>query len=220
MRTCQYCKIDVGGNLKKCPFCQSTMTGTMEEPYFPKQTTLKIQSFFYKLQMFIVWAVIIASLGADFLLGVTIIPNLHLSLLLTMWLLAFEFGIMRLFKKGANSSRVMTLFVMIVTILLMVTAYYLGLYYFMVDYVVPIIIIGTLIANFVLAMIDQIANAMIYLLTNVFVGILPYIVFFFMKREIPFTWIICLIVSVILFVGAIIFKGRPVISEIQKRLNV
>ena len=220
MRTCPYCKIDVGGDNKKCPFCQSKLSGTPDEAYFPHHTILKFTSLFYKLQMFIIWAVIIAALGAEFLLHIVPFEGFHASLLLTMWLLVFEFGIMRLFKKGANSSRVLTIFVFVITILLLITAYYIGYFEIMTDLIVPVIIIGTLIANFVLAMIDQISNAMVYLLCNVFVGILPYIVLYFTGRNIPIPWIISLLVSVILFVGALIFKGRPVLQELQKRFNV
>ena len=118
MKNCPYCKIEVGGNLKKCPLCQSKLNGEAEQAYFPQQTTLKIQSFFYKLQLFIVWTLVIASLGIDFLFHITPFPTLqiHWSLIVAMWLIVFEFGIMRLFKKGISSSRIMTLFVMIVLI--------------------------------------------------------------------------------------------------------
>lgn len=222
MKNCPYCKIEVGGNLKKCPLCQSKLNGEDERSYFPRQTTLQIQSFFYKLQLFIVWAVIIASLGVDFLFHLRPWPTLtfHWSLLVFMWLVVFEFGIMRLFKKGISSSRVLTLFVFIVLIMLMVTAYYIHCFRLVTDWVTPIVVMGTLIANFVLAMLDKKGNAMVYLLTNLVVGILPYVVFYFSERDCPVTWIVCLLVSVILFVGAIIFKGREVVGEIQRRLNV
>ena len=222
MKNCPYCKIDVGGNLKKCPLCQSKLVGEGDGDYFPTQTILKIQSFFYKLQLFIVWAFIILSLGVDFLFGVKVPPihNIHWSALVTMWLFVFEFGIMRLFKKGISSSRIMTLFVFIVLIMLGITAYFVGFFHIVTDWIAPVVVMGTLIANFVLAMIDKKGNAMIYLLTNLVVGILPYIVFYFMERDCPYTWIICLMVSVILFIGAIIFKGREVVNEIQRRLNV
>ncbi|MBO6127971.1 MAG: hypothetical protein J6P79_03620 [Pseudobutyrivibrio sp.] len=222
MKNCPYCKIEVGGNLKKCPLCQSKLNGEAEQAYFPQQTTLKIQSLFYKLQLFIVWTLVIASLGIDFLFHITPFPTLqiHWSLIVAMWLIVFEFGIMRLFKKGISSSRIMTLFVMIVLIMLMATAYYIGHLDFVTEWLAPIVVMGTLVANFVLAMLDKYGNAMVYLLTNLVVGILPYIVFYFSARECPFAWILCLLVSVILFVGAIIFKGREVVGEIQRRLNV
>lgn len=222
MKNCPYCKIEVGGNLKKCPLCQSKLNGEDERAYFPKQTTLKIQSFFYKIQLFIVWTVVIMSLGLDFLFGLNVWPtsNFHWSLIVSMWLIVFEFGIIRLFKRGISSSRIMTLFVLIVLVMLMVTAYYIGFFGFVTAWVAPIVVMGTLIANFALAMIDKNGNAMVYLLTNLVVGILPYIVFHFTEHDCPIAWIVCLLVSVILFVGAIIFKGREVVSEIQRRLNV
>ena len=77
-----------------------------------------------------------------------------------------------------------------------------------------------MIANFVLAMIDKRGNAMVYLLTNLLIGILPYIVLSISHRTASITWIICMLISIILFVGAIIFKGRSVAGEIQRRLNV
>lgn len=221
MKNCLYCKIEVGGNLKKCPLCQSKLTGEADAPYFPKQTTLQIQSFFYKLQLFIVWTLVISSLGIDFLFHLRIPPfQFHWSLIVAMWLIVFEFGIMRLFKKGISSSRIMTLFVFIVLIMLMITAYYIGVLWFVTYWIVPFVVISTLVANFVLAMIDKNGNSMVYLLTNLVVGIVPYVVFYFAEKDCPFTWIICLLVSVVLFVGAIIFKGREVVSEIQRRLNV
>ncbi|MCR5580310.1 MAG: hypothetical protein K6F66_01860 [Pseudobutyrivibrio sp.] len=224
MKNCPYCKIEVGGNLKKCPLCQSKLVGEEDRPYFPRQTTLKIQSFFYKLQLFIVWAVIISSVGLDFMFHFNIhgftSQTFHWSLLVAMWLFVFEFGIMRLFKKGLSSSRILTIFVFIVVVLGTITAYYVGQVWIMLEWVVPIAIIGTMIANFILAMLDKNGNAMVYLLSNFLVGILPYVVFYFREKQSPFWWIICLIVSLILFVGAIIFKGREVVGEIQRRLNV
>ncbi len=221
MKNCPYCKMEVGGNLKKCPLCQSKLNGEDEMPYFPRQTTLKIQSFFYKLQLFIVWTLVISSIGMDFLFDFKIKPfTFHWSLIVSMWLIVFEFGIIRLFKRGISSSRIMSLFVVLVMVMMLVTSYYFGIWELATEWIVPIVVMGTLIANFVLAMIDKNGNAMIYLLSNLVVGIVPYIVFYFSEKDCPIAWIICLMVSVILFIGAIIFKGREVVGEIQRRLNV
>ncbi len=222
MRNCPYCKIEVGGDLKKCPLCQSRLMGEPEEKYFPTQTILKFQSFFYKLQLFIVWIIIIAALGLDFTFGLPLGPfgGFHWSLLVLMWLLAFESSIIRLFKKGMDAARVLSIVVVIVMIMLCITAYYFGWLQFVLYWVLPIVVMGTMIANFVFSMIDKSGNAMAYLLTNVLIGIVPYAVFYFLKKNCPVEWIICLMVSFILFVGAIIFRGREVVNEIQRRLSV
>ncbi len=222
MKTCPYCRIEVGGDLKKCPLCQSKLSGEGGLPYFPKQTTQKIKSFLYKLQLFIIWIIVIAGLGIDFLFNLKIppFPNLHWSLILAMWLIAFEFGMMRQFTKGSGSSRKVTMMVFIILALLMITSYYLNFWQLCVDWIVPIVITGTMIANFVLAMIDKQGNAMVYLLTILLAGVLPYIVMRFCYDDNPATWIICVLVGVILFVGAIVFKGRTVAAEIRRRLSV
>ncbi len=222
MKKCPYCKIDIGGDLKKCPLCQSKLAGVAGEPYFPKQTHRKIQSFLYKLQLFIIWTLIIAGIGVDFLFDIRIphFENVHYSLIIAMWLIAFEFGIMSQFRRGGGSSRKMTLVVFIILALLSVTAYYFDFLGITLNWICPVAITGTMIANFVLAMIDRKGNAMVYLLTNLLVGVLPYIVLHFWDKKMPATWIICTLMSVILFVGAIIFKGRSVAGEIRRRLSV
>ena len=222
MMNCPYCNITVGGNLKKCPFCQSKLVGEVDKAYFPTQTILKIQSFFYKLQLFIAWIIIITSIGIDFMFGLPFGPfgGFHWSLLVLMWIFAFEFSIIRLFKKGMSAARVLSLVVVVIMIMACITTYYIGQLKFVVYWVMPIVVMGTMIANFVLAMIDKNGNAMVYLLTNVLIGILPYIAFYVMQKNCPVEWIICLMVSFILLVGAVIFKGREVVNEVQRRLSV
>ena len=95
MKKCPYCKIEVGGNPDKCPLCQSRLSGEGGETHFPQLKALKVRSFIYKLQMLIVLSIVIVGLGFDFLHKVRIpeFPKLHWSLILAMWLLAFEFFI-------------------------------------------------------------------------------------------------------------------------------
>ena len=222
MKTCPYCKIKVGSDTVKCPLCQNKLTGDSDGPYFPKQTVLWRKSFLYKLQLFIVWAVVIAALGIDFLLQVRIPPSssVHYSLILAMWLITFEFAIMRQFKNSGGSSRKVTMMVLIILVLIIVTSYYYGFFRITIDWIAPCAIAGMMIANFVLAMIDRRGNAMVYLLTGVLVGVLPYIILSISHRKPSITWIICMLIGIILFVGAVIFKGRSVAGEIRKRLNV
>jgi len=57
-------------------------------------------------------------------------------------------------------------------------------------------------------------------LTNLFVGVVPYIFIYFLGKGTPIAWIVCTIVSILLFIGAVIFKGRTVLNELQRRFNV
>nr|MCR4842441.1 hypothetical protein [Eubacterium sp.] len=181
MRYCPYCEIKIGGTHEKCPLCQSKLSGEAGERFFPAQNALKLTSLFYRMQLFIVSVIVIVSLGVDFLFHVDSLPGIngiphHWSLIVCMWLLVFEFGIIRLYK-GKNSSRILTLNVFIVMVMLVITTYFTGGVITVLSLVVPVALMATMLTNFILAMVDRSGNAMVYLLSNLLVGILPYIAF-------------------------------------------
>ncbi len=222
MKKCPYCKIEVGGNPLKCPLCQSRLVGEGERPYFPEKTTLQFRSLLYKLQMFIVWVLIISGLGLDFLIGLRFpsFPALHWSLVIAMWLIAFEFGIMKQFRPGTASARTVTIMVFLILALLLVTSYFFDFMWLTRDWIVPIAIAATLVVNFILTMLDKQGNAITYLLTCLVFGLIPFWVMYILKKDMPITWGICLIVSITVLAGAIIFKGRTVAKEFQKRFHI
>ena len=127
---------------------------------------------------------------------------------------------MRQFKPGTGSARKVTMMVLIILALLSVTAYFFGFLELTLDLIVPIVLTGTIIANFVLAMVDKQGNTMAYLLSGFLFGVIPSIILYFVRQNMPIAWIICMLVSLILLVGAIIFKGKSVAAEIQRRFNV
>lgn len=222
MRKCPYCKVGIGGNLVKCPLCQSKLTGTGDDPCYPKFEAQKKRSLFYKLHLSISWGLLIVGIGLDFLIGLRLpgYQDLHWSLLLATWLMVFEFGIMRQFKPGTGSASKVTMLVLITIATWCVTAYFFGLMKITIDLVVPIVLAATITANFVLALIDKNGNVMSYLLSGMFIGIVSGFIFYFVRSQMPLAWAICLMVSVILFAGAIIFRGREVAAEFQRRFHV
>jgi len=223
MKKCPYCRIEVGGNPDNCPLCQSRLTGVGEEAYFPVRDTLKFRSFLYKLQMFIVLSIVIVGLGLDFLFKIKLptFPNLHWSLILAMWLLSYEFLILRQFRPGTGSAaRKVTHMVFIILIMLLITAHYFNFMWLVWNWMVPIVISAMGTANFVLAFIDKHGNTMAYLLSGLFFGLIPCIVLYFTEETMPIAWMICMIIALVLFAGAITFKGRAVAHELRRRFNL
>ncbi|MBE7069248.1 MAG: hypothetical protein E7386_01970 [Ruminococcaceae bacterium] len=127
---------------------------------------------------------------------------------------------MRQFKPGTGSAGKVTMMVIITIAMWCVTAYFFGLLKITLDLVVPAVLAATITANFVLALIDKNGNTMLYLLTGLFMGIAPSIIYFFVSAKMPLVWVICLMVSVILFAGSVIFRGRTVAAEFQRRLHL
>ncbi|MBO7451312.1 MAG: hypothetical protein J6U54_13190 [Clostridiales bacterium] len=222
MRSCPYCKVGIEGDLAKCPLCQSKLSGTSEESCYPKFEAQKKKSLYYKMQLAIVWGLLIVGIGLDFLVRLRIpgFPDLHWSLLWAMWLIGFEFGIMRQFKPGTGSAGKVTMMVLITIVMWCVTAYFFGLMKVTIELAVPAVLAATITANFVLALIDKNGNTMLYLISGFFMGIVPSIICFFVSDKMPLAWVICLMVSVILFVASVIFKGRAVADEFQRRFHL
>ncbi len=174
------------------------------------------------MQLACVWGLLIVGIGLDFMIGLRIpgFPDLHWSLIWAMWLIGFEFGIMWQFKPGTGSAGKVTMMVLITIIMWCVTAYFFGLTKITLELVVPCVLAATIIANFVLALIDKNGNTMVYLLWGLFMGIVPSVICYFVSDKMPIAWVICLMVSVILFAGSIIFRGRAVAAEFQRRLHL
>ena len=222
MRQCPYCKVGIEGDLVKCPLCQSKLMGIGEDPCYPKFEAQKKRTLFYKFQLFLAWGVLIVGIGLDFMVGLRLpgYPKLHWSLLLAMWLMVIEFGIMRQFKPGTGSAGKVTMLVLITIATWCVTAYFFGFMKVTLDLVVPSALAATITANFVLAMIDRNGNTMAYLLSGLLLGVVPSVICYFARDEMPLAWAICLMVSVVLFAGAIIFRGRAVTAEVRRRFHV
>jgi hypothetical protein len=223
MKHCPYCKVDIGGDPGKCPLCQSKLSGEGEILYFPHvKEAYKKQSLFYKIQLFCVWVVLIVALGLDLVMKLRLpgYPDLHWSLLLAMWLIVVEFGIMRRFKPGRGSAGKVTAIVLITLICLVVTASYLDFFELALNWIVPIVLTGMIVAVFVLAMVDKHNNNMTYLLTGLAIGVIPSLSYFLAYRTLTLTWAISLLVSIVLLVSVIIFKGKTVAAELQRRFNI
>lgn len=222
MRRCPYCNVSIAGDLVKCPLCQSKLSGEGEAPSYPKFEAQKKRTLFYKLQLAIVWGLLIIGLGLDFLVRIRLpgFPDLHWSLLLAMWLMGFEFGIMRQFKPGTGSAGKVTMMALITIAMWCVTAYFFGFMSVTVDMVIPIALAATITANFVLALLDKNGNTMSYLLSGLFMGVVPSIIVFFVSSKMPLCWAICLMVSVVILAGTVIFRGRIVAEELRRRFHV
>ena len=198
MRRCPYCKVNIAGDLGKCPLCQSKLGGGAEEPCYPKFEAQKKRSFFYKMQLLAVWSILIIGVCLDFMVKIRL----------------------RQFKPGTGSAGKVTMMVIITIAMWCVTAYFFGLLKITLDLVVPVVLAATITANFVLALIDKNGNTMLYLLTGLFMGLVPSIIYFFASAKMPIAWVICLMVSVILFAGSVIFRGRAVAAEFQRRFHL
>ena len=92
-----------------------------------------------------------------------------------------------------------------------------------IDAIVPILCSVTLVLNFIFAFVNRrfTENGLVYLLLNIVVGVVPYIGLT-LRHSVrpPLAWVICLVISMITFLGLVIFKGRSLLAEFEKRLHL
>ena len=101
-----------------------------------------------------------------------------------------------------------------------VTAYFFGFMKITIDLVVPCALAATIAVNFVLAMIDKNGNTMAYLLSGLAMGVVPGVICLFAQRKMPLAWAVCLMLSIVLLAGAVIFRGRAVAAEFRRRFHI
>ena len=222
MMNCIYCKAGIVAPGEKCPLCQSKLTGEPEKLLFPAPEKLRKRSLFFKLQLFVAVVIIIAGVTLDFMIGVRLgsFTELHWSLLLAMWVTVLELEILRHIAGSTGFSRSVTMFAFAVCIMLLVTGYCFGILWLMLDWIVPTMLAVVMAVNFVFALLDKHGNSMAYLLSSLFVGILPFIVLCFRRGSAPAGWIACLVTSLIILAATLIFRGREALREIRRRLRV
>lgn len=228
MRYCPKCNIKVGGTSEYCPICQNQLQ--MEDaielecdiedeiPCFPGCEALKAKSVAYKIQLFVALTICIVCLSLDLLFHAN--GQIHWSFIVVMWILGFEIVIGPILKRKSIPAYFITNVAILVSCIFAVTAYFIGNIRICTHIQLPIVVLVTLVVNFVLSLIDKKGNALVFALCNVLVGIIPNIIMLSIYRTAPVLWRVCLVVSVVFLVGLIIFKGRQVYNEIQKRLNI
>lgn len=226
MITCPHCHVQIGGDSEYCPLCQNRLPGTPDAPYWPA-TAPRIHraGMLYKIVAFIALGSCMAGGAVDFLLIDT--PHTHWSLLVVLWVIVGLLVLRGILRRRYNGPRQLFNLLLIVSAMLIFTDWFHGYTGFSLDLVVPILCSISLVCNFFFSIVRSryTVNALVYMLMNIGIGILPYLLLFFRvgagtmnARNIP--WVICLIISMITFLGLVIFRGRDLRCELEKRLHL
>ncbi len=222
MKTCPHCHIQVGSG-SYCPLCQSPLPGADEPdtPYFPPAPPPgRRLPLFFKLATFFLLAGVVVCAAIDFLLQEEL--HLHWSLVVVACVAAALLLLRALMMGSHNAPKLLFQILVGASLLVWFCDWFLDWGNVSIDLVIPILCTATLVLNFLFAFINRkfTENGLIYLLLNIGVGVVPYIVLTIRHTRAALPWVICLIVSVITFLGLVIFKGRALWSEFAKRLHM
>ena len=220
MKHCQYCNINVSGTDKACPLCQSPLQGIETDNFFPRTARKKKKSVVCKIGLFIMLAAIAVLLIIDFLTLRNV--HKHFSIPIIIFMLAAFWLVRTIFFKRRAIPQTLFMIMIIYAIVIDFSGWYYGFHAVTTDIVIPIMFSVILILNFAGSFIDRqfAENGLVYVLINVVMGIVPYIVLYVRKGYPPVGWIVCMICSVITFLALIVFRGRTVFAELHKRLHI
>ena len=130
MKYCPNCQLSVGGAFEYCPLCQNELIEKNQDSvsvgndvkngedienckdinddlkdanyYFPDCDKLKTQSFWYKLQLFIMCAATFICFVVDFLIVYD--REIHFSLIVLLWVVGFQLLLNKLIKRHSLPS--------------------------------------------------------------------------------------------------------------------
>ena len=226
MKNCPYCKMNIGGNLEKCPVCQNTLEGEGERDYWPKLVVNSRRVKAFQIVMFAVISISIVALAMDFLFLKT--DHHSFGPLVMAWTVIPGWQLENVIKKHYNLLKTLFVALIAMSILCGLSEFYIHVAWntpylgITPGYIIPILCSANMISNFVLSFVDKqfTDHSLIYMFMNVLVGIVPWIALFFIAGTPPMTWSICMVINTLAVVALFIFRGRIVINEFRKRFHL
>ena len=219
MKTCCKCHIRVGGDAEFCPLCQCPLTGEDEAPNWPKTVPAAWKmAMFYKIVAFLLLAGVVVCVTVDFRTE----GALHWSVLVAVCVLVFLTLLRSWMRHFQSMPRLLFQVLVAVSAVTLLADWYTGWHGFSLDLVIPVLCTVTLILNFILSFVPgrMAENGLVYLLMNIGVGVVPYLLLFLRPAGHPLTWLICLVVSILTFLGLVVFRGQILAEEFHKRLHL
>lgn len=227
MKQCPHCHIRVGGSGRYCPLCHTPLEGVPtpdDAPWFPPSPPPgRRMPLAMKVLVFLLLAGAFVCTGIDYLiLEPGEAGGLHWSLAVWVCVAAALLLLRALFLGSHNAPKLLFQLLVGTALVAGFLDWFLGLGGVSYRFIIPILCSVTLVLNFLFAFVNRrfTENGLVYLLLNIAVGITPYIALSAMRTRPPLPWIICLLISVITFLGLVIFKGRDLRTELAKRLHL
>ena len=159
------------------------------------------------------------SLIVDFLMGVH--GEVRWSVIVFVLGSLFEILVYHLSTRKFMLSSIIAKILFCGCVMVLFIAWYLKFLSFCIIWIIPIMISISLALNFVFAMFDKSGNAMVYLLGNLLVLVVPYVIMLFLNggKKIPLMWNISLIIGCVTFFAIAVFEGSKMLLEARKRIT-
>lgn len=218
MLYCKNCKVNITGNLDKCPLCQSDVIGEPSKTnIFP---IIREEKHLINLILKITALVTIAISAICVLLNLGFGGRWSLYVIagfITGWIVIWI--TVKMHGNITKNSIWLTVIISILSIIWDMSTGYRG---WSIDYVLPIICCFAMIEMFIIAKIMKlrIEDYIVYLIIDILFGIVPLVFLLMNIVKIVYPSLICVAGSIISSAILILFEGKALKAEIVRRIHL
>lgn len=219
MKSCNKCKMTVRGSRDNCPLCQSELHGTGEQDIFPDIPTIYRQyTMLFKLLVMGTVSVGVISVMINALMPV----SGYWSFFIICGIICFWIMLAFAVRKRNNIPKNITYQVFIIAVLSIVWDHITGWRGWSLNFVVPIVFIVGMTALTIIPVLMKMpfGDYIICLIADGLFGFTPLIFILMNKVDKVFMSYICIALSILTFISLIIFQGKNILTEAQKRFHL
>ena len=222
MKYCTRCKINVVGDLTYCPLCQNELTQlntTHQEEIFPNTyTPFTANHMILKILGFLSVIVGIFSLYFNIVYPTRIWWSVIVIITFGCAWLSLAIAI----TKHRNIHKYLLYQSIIICIFSVIIDFCTDFHGWSITFVLPITFTLAMIVMYLLSKILklQAGDYIIYLLLDALFGIIPYIFLINGSVHVTLPSVVCMFSSIVSVAALIIFEGKSILNELNRRLHI
>lgn len=222
MRYCDKCRVEVRGSQQFCPLCQHELQvkdASESEDIYPSHIEKRFNN--HMLLKFFGFIGLSASILAVFF-NIILPSETMWSLIVVAVTACLWVSLAMAIKKHKSILKYLWQQMMIITLLTICIDALTGQHGWAISFVLPIILTIAMVVMYLLSKILhlQVGDYMIYLLLDALFGVIPLILVNTQELISDIPSLICILTSIISVVGLVIFEGKNIISELNRRLHI
>lgn len=221
MKHCESCKVDIIGERRICPLCGQILVGEANGtksvfPYVPS-----IQKQFGMLIKIITISAIVCCVIAV-AINMMIPQSGWWSVFVVMGVICLFVSTTVAINKSSNPPKNIIYQATTVIISCVLWDLLTGWYGWSIDFILPLAAISAMLSLSVTAMVLKIPmeDTLLYLLIASFYGIIPIIFILTKSINVIYPSLICCALSIIYLATLIVFRGKHINSELEKRFHL
>lgn len=221
MRRCHHCLVDVEGDWEVCPLCGNPLLGTEKEatpsPFpdipltFKKHLAIKILSFIS------ITVVLVA-----FLIRMIWPTKINWPLMVFFGALSMWLVVATIIRKRRNIAKGIVYQIALLSLLSIFWDYTIGWRGWSLDYAIPLLCGTAIVAMFIAVQVVklEVRDYILYIVIASLLGMIPLLFLLFQWVDHPFPSFFSVVLSIIMLVGTVIFRGGEIFAELQKRMHL